>query len=232
MAKFQLIPRTRFGKWTVISESDPGKHGDLVCLCECDCGTRRTVRVSHLRRGTSKSCGCSWTIPKVKNIEGIRFGGLITLRRHGTDKQGNATWLCKCDCGGEKIVSGARLKDGNVKSCGCLNHRKGPESSCWKGGYKAKSGYLYTSADGKCVLLHRIIMEKHLGRKLTQDESVHHINGNKADNKIENLELWTGKHSSGQRVEQITQFCLQHLELYAPQYLVSPREERKCRSAI
>lgn len=53
------------------------------------------------------------------NLIGKRFGKLTVIELAEIKNQ-NCYWLCKCDCGGEKVVLGAQLTSGKTKSCGCL----------------------------------------------------------------------------------------------------------------
>ena len=71
-------------------------------------------------------------------------------------------------------------------------------------------GYRCISRDGKQVLEHRWLMEQHLGRPLAPWENVHHINGVRDDNRLENLELWVKPQPQGQRLEQMLDWWVEH----------------------
>jgi len=61
---------------------------------------------------------------------------------------------------------------------------------------------------------HVYVMSIHLKRALVKGETVHHKNGIRDDNRIENLELWSNSHPYGQRIEDKIEWCREFLNLY------------------
>ncbi len=76
------------------------------------------------------------------------------------------------------------------------------------------SGYRVVTVDGRRGMEHRFIMEQMLGRFLWPDETVHHKNGDRLDNRPENLELWSKAQPAGQRVEDKIAWAVELLERY------------------
>lgn len=79
---------------------------------------------------------------RVKDLTGLKFNSLTVLYRSGSNRRGNSTWLCECDCGKKVTFSADHLtrKKSPVKSCGCLKKSiKGKNHHQWKG-YEGISG--------------------------------------------------------------------------------------------
>jgi len=57
---------------------------------------------------------------KCEDLSGKKFGRFTVMDRVGSDKWGRATWMCRCNCGTQKVVASHNLKSGMIASCGCL----------------------------------------------------------------------------------------------------------------
>jgi len=119
----------KFGRLTVLERAENDKRGRTRWLCRCECGSEKIITSSRLKNGDTQSCGClkRETPSNFQDLTGHKFGRLVVIKRAENSKTGQTRWLCRCDCGNEKIVWATALKNGNTQSCGCLAREKSSE---------------------------------------------------------------------------------------------------------
>lgn len=168
------------------------------------------------------------------DLTGKRFGSLIVVGRVYPDEKSRRVpkWDCRCDCGNTKVATGQYLRSGHTTHCGCQHWHQGSEHYNWRGGVWMSEGYrkMYVEDASKVregglrgrnrhmVPEHNLIMSRHLGRPLKKGETVHHKNGNRSDNRIENLELWSKRHVPGQRISDLVKWAREILKVYGKDF--------------
>lgn len=100
----------RFGLWTVIKRTQSGN-----CLCKCDCGTRKEVKIYNLKSGKSTSCGCA----RKNDLVGKKIGKLTIMKRLPM-KKSYVEYECLCDCGNTIIKAHSNLVSTVGEKC-CSN---------------------------------------------------------------------------------------------------------------
>lgn len=81
-------------------------------------------------------------------------------------------------------------------------------------GHLRYDGYVTIQRGGKKNLAHRWVMEDFLGRPLRSDETIHHRDGNRQNNSLDNLELWSKSQPAGQRVEDKLRWAYEIIARY------------------
>src|SRR5690606_26104734 len=133
--KKEDISNVKFGMLLAIKECEPhvtpsgSKHRKWLCIC--DCGNKKEIGMQALKLKQTVSCGCYRSKAMKKHglkirecIKGRIFGRLTAIKEMKTrvSKKGNKTrmWQCLCECGNVKNYMFGKLRNGEIKSCGCL----------------------------------------------------------------------------------------------------------------
>jgi hypothetical protein len=164
MGKFDYLKGRKIGKLTVIKESGKDKYGKTLFECNCECGNTTQITGSDLSRGHKKSCGC---MSAVHDLVGKKYGRLTVIAQSGRNKRNRIQWLCRCECGTEKVVVGDELRRGKVLSCGCYRDEKLSKLSYRHGGYGTRLYKCWQGIIQRCTCTTHQSYENYGGRGIT-----------------------------------------------------------------
>jgi hypothetical protein len=174
------ITGKRYGRLTAIKLDHSKKYKDGSTgqwwLCKCDCGSEVVVSKGNLGRCT-RSCGClsketTKKINKERNedITGKRFGRLVAIRLDHVKEQNHGSplqyWLCRCDCGNEKVVLKYALGKSTF-SCGCYLKEEASKRASRHGGANTNLYKRWSSMKERCFRKTHVHYKNYGGRGIT-----------------------------------------------------------------
>lgn len=132
----------KFGLWTVLYRDTEATAVAPRYICQCECGTVKSVDKYALKNGKSWHCGCQSEKvrkevaqtyirkfhageyeQKPAEMIGRRYGKLTVLSKIGDGASSKSSFVCQCDCGNKIVVSYQNLANQKGRrSCGCLDY--------------------------------------------------------------------------------------------------------------
>lgn len=172
-------------------------------------------------------------MPAFRDLTGMKFGRLVVSKldiNRSTIKR--KYWICNCECGVVKSVSGDDLKSGKILSCGCLKREKlsksnriefDPNLGCYKGYFNTSDGYYLYDIDDKDIVERYCWRKDSDGYAITRDPSngkiikmhrllmpdnhdkqIDHNNNNRTDNRKFNLRNCSNSENSRNKISSGT----------------------------
>lgn len=208
----------QFGRWVaIIFDKKVNSHPFWIFKC-LGCDKNYSRATFGIVNGDSLSCRQCYLDERCDISPGDFYGKWEVIKRE------SGKWLCRCECGIERLIRTVVLKDA-IACRSCVGKMsRGSNSSNWNGGrYIGRGGYAWLSnqydhpnsrPNGK-IPEHVFVMSQIIGRPLVSKEEVHHKNGIRDDNTPSNLELWSTSHPAGQRVEDKLRHAFEMIQLYS-----------------
>lgn len=172
-------------------------RGTRFCSNKCSAVFTGRARRSATGEVICAQCGAKF-IGQTANFKNLPARKYCSKRCYGlANRAGGPTFTC-AHCGATAPRKFIRASGGyNYRSRFCskvcaINGQRTGGTDRW--------GYRVFTVNGRQIREHRAVMERTLGRTLLPYETVHHVNGVRHDNRPENLEVWIGRHTPGQRL--------------------------------
>jgi hypothetical protein len=185
-----MINRTgkRYGMLVAVSASEyRDNKGGIKWICQCDCGNTTLVTGSNLTSGRTQSCGCLKTITSSERAKRLFTKEKVECSVDGCKSlTGPGAYLGLCGKHRQRL-----RRYGDVEYITSeIDRRKLSRTAQLKRHPEAKDT-TYRKLFGRHE--HRVVAELKIGRKLSSDEHVHHIDGDKHNNHPDNLSVMTKK---------------------------------------
>lgn len=159
------------GKEFLAYQSEYDRGGARFCSKSCLWGS-----TTRRKPAACEHCGNTFEPMRSEVIEGRgRFCSMVCY----------GAWFSINKAGENNPHFGIKLSPDHCKHIG--DAHRGEKHYNWKNGHKMQNGYVFIKVGDGYVQEHRLVAEKALGRKLKRGEEVHHINGDRTDNRNCNL---------------------------------------------
>ena len=152
----------RFGKLVVLSLGEKTKNRSTVWRCKCDCGEEVVARNKNLLEGITTDCGC---VSKKGYYINQKIARLLLIRY--IPARNGRKWECLCDCGNKIIVKESHLREGSVKSCGCLKKEYAKKGNIVHGLSKTRLHRIYRGMIDRCTAHKHIHYKNYGGRGIS-----------------------------------------------------------------